>query len=234
MKLINQCRVFLKNPNGQLKKIYSIRAYPDFFQVQIWSKIICKDLGLPLKSEIHYQYYFNEADLHLSIKYHDMGPFNDPKIIKVENYISFSSIEDQYKHKQIILTRKHKPLKKTYSFPFTKEIKTKYLIGYQPPAFSDYKNSDQVYYFPTISTPITTPTNEALSKNPWLNGDSTKSSPTKNDIVVDESIDPNVRINVCGFVSSEGFHPLKEAVQWQSRTIATPSQLQFGINVIFS
>ncbi|NGX50123.1 MAG: hypothetical protein K940chlam5_01735 [Candidatus Anoxychlamydiales bacterium] len=177
MKLVNQCRVFLKKTNGQLKKIYSIRAYSKFFQAQVWSTAMCKALGLPLKSEIHYQYWFEERNLHLTIKY---------------------------------------------------------LIGCQPPAFSDYTNNDRIYCFPTISTPITAPTNESLKKNPWLDGDSTKSRPTKNDIVIDESIDPNILINVCGFVSSEAFYPFKEAVQWQSRTIVTPAQLQFGINVIFS
>ena len=234
MKQKKQCRVFLKSPNGQLKKIYSIRAHPEFFQVQVWSTAICAMLEIPLKSDIHYQYYFKKRDLHLTIKYINIEPFNDPEITKVENFLYFYPTKSQYKHKQVTHTKQPKPSVKTSFVPFTKKIKTKYLIGYQPPTFSDYKNSNQVYYFTTISTPFTTSTKKALSKNLWLAGDSTKSSPTKNDIVIDESTDPNMRLNVCGFVCSKGFDPFKDVVQSQSRTLISSSLLQFGINVIFS
>ncbi|MBI2809664.1 MAG: hypothetical protein HYX67_02375 [Candidatus Melainabacteria bacterium] len=224
---MNKCRVFLKSPGGKLKKIYEIRAKDTgrFIQTQVWATLLCKEFGIPFNSEIHYQYPSNGKDFHLSIKYVDLGPFSDPEITKVENYLCFYPTQDKYKHKQVIWRKNRKLPATTHLLPFTQEVKTKYLLGYQPYSYADYRNENQIYYFPTISTPIT-PT--------IVQGDSTKTSPTENDIVILEADKNNARINVCSFVCSPGYYPRKEEANHKSRVVISPSMPDFGISVVSS
>ena len=99
-------RVFLKTCFGKFKKIYSIEKIRSknkeqcYFLVKIWSSIMCTELGLPSKSEIHYHYPSNGKDSHLSVKYIDAGPFSDHSISFVENYLTIRFGGETYKHKQ--------------------------------------------------------------------------------------------------------------------------------------
>jgi len=226
-----QCRVFLKSFDGQLKKIYSIRSIlkTQTIQTQAWSALLCKELEIPLDSEVHYHFPSNGKDFHLTIRYQDLGPFTDPEIIKVNNYLHFYPTQDQYKHKQEIYRISQKPSINTRFIPFTKEVKTKYLLGYPPDSFAEYrekKSKHPIYYFPTISIPI--------YPFPVQKGDRTKSPPTENDIVIDESDEPDVRINVCGFVCSPGYCYYKEEANYKSRVVGGAAIPDFGISVIFS
>ncbi len=230
---MKQCRVFLKSPNGQLKKIYSIRAdnKGKFIQTQIWSTLVCKEYGVPLNSDIHYQCPSNGKDFHLSIKYRDLGPFEDPKITMVENYLSFYATRDQYKHKQVIHTTDQKLPGTSHFFQLTEAMKIKFLLGELPDSFAEYKEKKSKYpirYFPTISTPITP------NKHSQKSGDHTNTLPTTNDIIIDESYAPDSRINVCGFFCSPGYYLQKEEAKHRSRVITNPCLPDFGISVIFS
>ena len=234
-----QCRVFLKNPNGKIKKIYSIRADDKgkFIQTQAWSTLLCKEYGIPFDSEIHHQCPSNGKDLHLSIKYRDLGPFDDQKITEVENYLSFYPARDQYKHKQVIHKGHQKLPGISHLFPLTNEMRMRFQLGYFPDSFTAYrekKSKHQIYSFPTISTPIAPLTPQKIEEYPREAGDYTKDSPTPDDIIIDESYDPNVRINVCGFFCSPGYYLPKEESKHRSKVVTNPSLPDFGISVIFS
>lgn len=156
---MKQCRVFLKTPEGSFKKIYSIRAHQNgkYIQTQIMSNQMCQQYGIPFDSEIHYQCPSNGKDLHLSIKYKDLGPFEDPKITKVENYLTIFSSKDKYKHKQIICKADETPTTHLHEIALKEEMRIRFLLNYLPDPFDKYLKGESqysIYYFPTVSTPI--------------------------------------------------------------------------------
>lgn len=233
---MKQSRAFLKGPQGELKKIYSIRVDDKgkFLQAQVWSTIICKELGIPLDSEIHYQIPANGKDFHLTINYKDSGPFEDPEIKIIENYLHFYPNRPEYDHKQVIVriektTHKH-------TLPFTNELKPKYLIGCSPEAFDCYlenKVQHPVYFLPSIGTPIAPLTDEKLKNTPWENGDPSDSPLSDNDIVIEESNEPDARVTVCGFISCPESFPKEQLLGRLSRQISIPGLPDFGISVLF-
>lgn len=232
-----QCRVFLKTPENRLKKIYSIRAKGKFIQAQIMSNLLCKQFGIPLGSEIHYQCPSNGKDIHLSIKYVDRGPFDDPNIVTVENYISIFSSRECYKHKQVIKKINSKPLKHIHYLPLHQDMRIKSMVGYFPESFETYLKNEAIhpiYYFPTVGTSITPLSTQELDKRPWEKGDRTKTPPTDSDIVIEESYESNAYINVCGFFCSPGHYPTKEETKHNSKFLSSLGVPDIGISVIFS
>lgn len=130
------CRVFLKSPQGTLKKMYSVGCdkKEKLIQAQIMCSQICQQYGIPLNSEIHHHYPENGQDLHLSIKYKDLGPFEDPNIVKIENYLAIFHSKKEYKHKQVI----HKNGQKTtfnHSVLLNEDMRIKFMLGYLPDSF---------------------------------------------------------------------------------------------------
>ncbi|MBS0649404.1 MAG: hypothetical protein JSS10_09320 [Verrucomicrobia bacterium] len=236
---IEQCRVFLKTPEGNLKKIYSIRAHQKgkFIQAQIMSNQMCQAYEIPLDSEIHYQCPSNGKDFHLSIKYENRGPFDDPNILKEENYLSIYSSQDSYKHKQVIIKIDGTSIKLTHDIELTEEMRIRSLVDYVPDPFDKYlkcENQHRIYYFPTVSTPIAPLSLQKLEERPWEKGDRTNNPPTNNDIVIEESEEPNVRINVCGFFCTPGYYTCKDETKHQAKLISSPCMPDVGISVIFS
>ena len=232
------CRVFLKSPQGTLKKIYSIGCdkKEKFIQAQIMCSQMCHQYGIPLNSEVHHHYPGNGKDLHLSIKYKDLGPFEDPNIIKVENYLTIFHSKEEYKHKQVVYNDCQQNTF-THSVPLTKEMRIRFMLGYLPDSFIDYlekKAKYSIYYFPTVSIPITPISIQDLEEKPWQKGDNYKNPPTNNDIVIEESYEINARINVCGFICNQSYYPFKEEVKHLSRVVANPFMPDFGISVVFS
>lgn len=233
------CRIFLKSPKGTLKKIYSIWCdrKEKFIQAQIMCSQMCHQYGIPLNSEIHHHYPENGKDLHLSIKYKDLGPFDDPNIVEIENYLTIFHSKEEYKHKQVICKINQPKLTHTHSVPLTKENRIMFMLGYLPDSFTDYlqmKAKYPIYYFSTVSTPITPTPTQDLEEKPWLKGDNYKKPPTNNDIVIEESYETNARINVCGFICSQGHYPVKNDGKHRSKVITNPLMPDFGISVIFS
>ncbi len=236
---MKKCRLFLKTPENTLKKIYSIGAPKNgkSIQTQIMSNLMCRQYGIPLNSEIHYSCPSNGKDLHLSIKYIDQGPFDNPKTVKVENYLTIFSSKEEYKHKQVIWEIDQVPITNIQNLALSEEMRTRFMIGYLPDSFDKYlenKVLHPIYYFPTISTPITPLTTQELEVRPWEMGDSNKTPPSENDIVIEESYEPDVRINVCGFFCIPGHYPYKDEAKQKSKFISIPSLPDFGISVIFS
>jgi hypothetical protein len=70
--------------------------------------------------------------------------------------------------------------------------------------YRENQNLHLVYYFPTVSTPIAPLSFQKLKECPWEKGDKTIRLPSDNDIVIEESNEPDARINVCGFFALQG------------------------------
>lgn len=176
-------------------------------------------------------------DLHLSIKYKDLGPFDDPKIMKVENYLNIFCSKDSYKHKQVIGKADGTSITHRHEIALNEEMRIKSLVGYLPDPFDKYlkdESQHSIYYFPTVSTPIAPLSSEKLQERPWEKGDKTKGLLTNTDIVIEESEEPNARINVCGFFCTPGHYPCKNETKLRSKLIRGPCMPDFGISVIFS
>jgi len=157
--------------------------------------------------------------------------------MKVENYLSIFASKDSYKYKQVIWKANETSTTHTHDIPLNDEQRIRFLIGYLPDSFDTYlngKSQHSIYYFPTVSTPITPVSSQKLQERPWEKGDKTKNPPTNTDIVIEESEDPNIRINVCGFFCAPGYYPCKDETKYQSKLISSTNMPDFGISVIFS
>jgi hypothetical protein len=186
---------------------------------------ICKQLDLPLDTEIHYHYPSNGIDSHISLKYKENVPFNDYETHQVENYIKLQFGDDTYKHKQVIKQNGATISTNTCYPALTNDIVLKYLTpGYSPPPFSDYTHENTVFHFPTISM---------LLLDSKGQGDTYRALPTNNDIVIDKSDSPSDRISVTAFLCDEKY-PLANTNKQRIVKSSNDILPWFGISVIFS
>jgi len=236
-------RVFLKTNKNNLKKLYSIIVDEKnkFFLVQSRMNVICRLYGLPLGSEIHYHCPQNGKDYHLSIKSCFSGPFENPEILREENFYTFFANKDEYKHKKIKLMKINSinPTdNKEAVKPLPKEIKDRLLLSsnWIPEPFDKYlRETSQFpfYDFPSAGTHISRLSNQELERCSWDRGDRTKTPPTDNDIIIEESNEPNIHITIGAFLCTPGhFSPVNNR-NYKLKLIRTPSMPDCGISVIF-